>query len=127
MRNRAKCKLCGDVLESYHQHDLVSCKCGEISISGGNYEFLCSAKDFNNFLRIDDKDNTVSVKVVSKEDEPKHEEESTPVVSKKEKIAMLERMAQDVERLPSEALSLPITHYDFYSALLLLSSILRED
>ena len=36
MRNRAKCKLCSSVIESYHRYDEVSCKCGEINISGGN-------------------------------------------------------------------------------------------
>ena len=26
-RNRAKCKNCGDIIESTHQHDFVSCTC----------------------------------------------------------------------------------------------------
>ena len=36
--NKARCKLCGDVIESKHRHDFVACKCGEIAVDGGlNY------------------------------------------------------------------------------------------
>lgn len=38
-RNMARCKVCGDVLESKHVHDYVSCKCGAIAIDGGT-EYL---------------------------------------------------------------------------------------
>lgn len=34
-RNRVKCKRCGDVIESLHQHDFKTCKCGSVSIDGG--------------------------------------------------------------------------------------------
>lgn len=27
MKNKAKCRNCGDVVESKHRHDFVSCKC----------------------------------------------------------------------------------------------------
>lgn len=62
MRNRAKCKLCEEIIESFHQFDYVSCDCGEISIDGGEYTFGASAKNFANFLRIDDNDKEVAVK-----------------------------------------------------------------
>lgn len=35
MRNIAKCKKCGDVIESTSRHDYVTCKCGAISVDGG--------------------------------------------------------------------------------------------
>lgn len=35
IRNRCKCALCGDVIESKHRHDFVTCKCGAISVDGG--------------------------------------------------------------------------------------------
>lgn len=54
MRNRAKCKLCGSILESFHEFDWVECTCKEIAISGGQVRFECAAKDWSNFLRIDD-------------------------------------------------------------------------
>lgn len=34
-RNIAKCRQCGDVIESKHRHDFVSCRCGAISLDGG--------------------------------------------------------------------------------------------
>jgi ribosomal protein S27AE len=35
IRNAARCKKCGDVIESKHRHDFVSCKCGAIAVDGG--------------------------------------------------------------------------------------------
>lgn len=32
---RIKCKKCGDIIQSMHRHDFVSCKCGQIFIDGG--------------------------------------------------------------------------------------------
>lgn len=34
-RNRARCKMCGDVIESRYTHDFQRCSCGDISIDGG--------------------------------------------------------------------------------------------
>ena len=36
VRNRAQCRKCGDVIESKHRHDWVSCKCGAIFVDGGH-------------------------------------------------------------------------------------------
>src|SRR5271166_4679007 len=57
IKNRAKCKLCKDILESFHQHDYVTCTCGEISIDGGTSYWRCAAKNWENFLRLDDNGN----------------------------------------------------------------------
>ena len=62
MRNRAKCKLCGDLIESYTITDYVECKCGEIAISGGNVNLVTWAKDYVNFLRVEDNGSEKSVK-----------------------------------------------------------------
>lgn len=35
IKNSAKCLKCGDVIESKHRHDYVSCKCGNLSVDGG--------------------------------------------------------------------------------------------
>ena len=35
IRNSAKCKNCGDEIESKDSHDFVMCKCKKISIDGG--------------------------------------------------------------------------------------------
>lgn len=35
LRNQAQCLRCGDVIESTHVHDLVSCSCGQLFVDGG--------------------------------------------------------------------------------------------
>lgn len=34
--NRAKCLICGDVIESKSVHDYVTCSCGRLSVDGGH-------------------------------------------------------------------------------------------
>lgn len=36
LRNAARCKKCGDEIESKHRHDFVSCGCGAIFVDGGH-------------------------------------------------------------------------------------------
>jgi len=43
--NRAKCLICGDILESFHVHDFKSCSCGNISVDGGLQYIKRSAKN----------------------------------------------------------------------------------
>lgn len=35
-RNAVRCKLCGDVIESKHRHDYVTCSCGNAAVDGGH-------------------------------------------------------------------------------------------
>ena len=35
IKNIAKCLLCGDIIESKYTHDFVTCKCGNLSVDGG--------------------------------------------------------------------------------------------
>lgn len=128
MRNRAKCALCKETLESFHETDYVACKCGEISITGGAMRFMSSAKDYSNFLRLDDDDNEIPVKVIEKGD-PIPEEASKPLESDLPKrdqlLNLLDEMIKDIEKMPDLAMRTPVSHYDHLSLLLLLSSILR--
>ena len=134
MRNRAKCKLCADILESFHEHDWVTCKCGEISIDGGNHRMDCSAKNWENFLRVDDNGNTIVPKVVQKDGlKPDQndsgmetDQEQSSAMTPKEKIDMLQEMIKNLENLPQNVMSQPINHYDFYTYLLLVSAILSD-
>lgn len=32
---RVECLRCGDVLQSQHTHDFVTCRCGAVSVDGG--------------------------------------------------------------------------------------------
>lgn len=36
LRNRAKCKICGDIVESKYRHDFKWCKCGAMAVDGGH-------------------------------------------------------------------------------------------
>lgn len=38
-KNSIKCNHCGDILVSTHVHDYKRCKCGTVSVDGGN-EYL---------------------------------------------------------------------------------------
>lgn len=123
MKNRAKCKLCKSIIESFHDTDYVECKCGEISVYGGP-KLQCGAKDWSNFARVDDLGNEIDVKVkedVKPLDIPAHKP------SKAELLDLLDNMIERIEELPANAMSMPITHYDFCSSLILLASILRAE
>lgn len=126
MRNRAKCKLCGSVIESFHRYDYVTCKCEEISISGGNYALECSAKDWANFFRIDDLDNVIPVVIKTAEERTVENIEDRKEMSVKEKLEMLEIMLKNIEELPPQAITSFVTNYDLYSHMLLILSILRD-
>lgn len=127
MRNRAKCRLCGDIIESFHRNDYVTCSCDEISIDGGQHMFRCVAKNFANFVRIDDEGNERPVRFESQEEEDSIKESTLPSPTKSELIQELHNMIENIEKLPSQAMSTPITHYDWVASLILLASILKAD
>lgn len=122
MRNRAKCKLCKDIIESFHATDLVICNCGEISVDGGE-ALRCSAREWKNFLRVDDQDNEITVSV--KGDVNPFDISSKP--TKDQLLNMLDDMIENIEKLPKHVMTTPINHYDYSSLLILLSAILRSD
>jgi hypothetical protein len=35
LKNAARCKKCGDIIESKYTHDFVRCSCGAIAVDGG--------------------------------------------------------------------------------------------
>ena len=123
MRNRAKCRLCNDILESFHRYDYVTCKCGEISVTGGLDAYECSSKDWANFLRVDDEGNTI-VPTIKSTDDPL--EVVAPKMSRDDLIGMLDDMIKTIEGLPRNAMVEPITHYDHCATLILLSAILKS-
>ncbi len=123
MRNRAKCKLCTEVIESKTINDYVSCSCGEISIDGGLEKYSASARNFDNFFRIDDEDNEISVIVKDKEND------IVPIkLTKRDLLETLDEMIKRIEDLPPIAMSTYINHYDYCSLLILMQSLfLLED
>jgi HKD family nuclease len=124
MKNRAKCKLCSSIIESFHEKDYVECSCGTISIWGGPGNYNLSYDDINNFLRIDDEGNEIVVTVKDKEDVKPLDNEVKP--SKKELIQMLDEMANNIENLPAHAKFQPVNQYDLQALITLLSLILKS-
>ena len=49
-RNRAKCALCGDEIESKHRHDFQQCSCGEIFTDGGQVYVRQGAYNLKNLI-----------------------------------------------------------------------------
>lgn len=37
IRNKIKCKYCGEVIESKSRHDFKFCACGKVAIDGGHF------------------------------------------------------------------------------------------
>lgn len=123
MKNRAKCKLCGDIIESFHDQDYVNCKCGQISVYGGDKQ-LCASVDWNNFLRVDDEGNEIIVKV---EDKQKETDPITIVAKPKREdlLKELQMMIEECDRLPEMAFTQHVSQYDLYRALMIIKTILE--
>lgn len=120
MRNRAKCKLCNAIIESMNEHDHVVCKCGHIAVSGGPDKPKALARDFANFLRVDDEGNEKAVVFKEKEDgEPKK-------MTTEEILRALEDLIKSYENLPQHALLAPVSHADQLSLLMIVSSLFRS-
>ncbi len=120
MRNRAKCRLCNHIIESFHSTDYVICRCGEIALNGGE-ALYCMARDWDNFIRIDEDDKELPIVVREKA------AEELPKPDKKQLLGELSLMLKSFENLPEHALIEPVTQYDLYAGLALLSAILRCD
>jgi|HubBroStandDraft_3_1064219.scaffolds.fasta_scaffold13227_5 hypothetical protein len=121
MRNRAKCSLCKDIIESFYLADYAQCSCGEIGIRGGNMRFETFAKDFAHFKRFDDHDNEIEVRVI--DDDVKPFDKSTKI-TKEEVVLAVKEMIDNYQNLPPHALSTEVTGYDLLSVLFLLHAFL---
>jgi predicted nucleic acid-binding Zn-ribbon protein len=115
MKNRAKCKVCKSIIESFHSTDLVICNCGEIFVDGGD-AMKCGATDFANFLRVDDHGNEIVVTVTEK-NEPIESRIDDPIGFS------IDEMIKNIESLPEHAKSSSVTQYDLMSVLLILRAM----
>lgn len=125
MRNRAKCKLCQEVIESVHIYDRVICSCKEICINGGTQEFYSSARNFCNFLRVDDNDNELEVQF---DDLDPDSSEIYPDKKENEASSILkhvDHLIAELEQQNPSLMSIPMNQYDCLSILLLLQSTLK--
>lgn len=127
MKNRAKCKICQLIIESYHSTDYVSCKCGHIAVDGG-VAMRCYADDWNNFVRVDDEGNEIIIKICNELPSKLSCESINPEEkpSKEKMLELLDEMIKTYDSLPEHAKSTYVSHYDLLSALILISSILRS-
>lgn len=73
MKNNARCRNCGDVIESKTRHDFVTCRCGAIAVDGGqDYMRRCgNPEDFMEVISLE-KYNRICDKVIA-EGLPVHE------------------------------------------------------
>ena len=88
----------------------------------------CYAKDFNNFLRVDDEGNEITPKVINKEDVKPLDKAlmgETPKPDKKELMFMMDNLISSIENLPKDAMTSPVTHYDLVSALFLIRELFK--
>jgi hypothetical protein len=123
MRNRAKCKLCGDIIESFAIGDVISCLCGEISIEGFDPHFKCYYRDVRNFLRVDDEGNEV---VVREEGQLSEDSVQFKAPTKEEVLKLMEEMISKMDSLPMNAKTLPVTQSDLSSMLWLVLTAFRS-
>lgn len=128
MKNRAKCKKCESIIESFHRHDYVTCACGEISVDGGQDYYRCRATDWNNFLRVDDEGNVIVPVIKDKITEQEKEESPVcaPKPTKEELMSLLDEQIKSYEKMPSNAVNSSVTHYDLLGFMYLMQSILSH-
>jgi len=137
MRNRAKCKKCLSIIESFHQYDYVSCPCGEIAVDGGLYYLRAIFANKENFIRIDDQDNEIVPVFIDKDQTIDEKQDikdyvdntlaKSNLMTKKDLINELERLKISYDSLPMKAMLEPVTHSDLVSVLLLLCAIFKAD
>lgn len=129
MKNRARCKLCGTVIEPLSLYDYVTCKCGEIAVEGSE-SLRVYANDLNNLLRVDDEGNIIVPKIIDKtsaDDLRVEDTQEKSVPTRAQKVEMLKEMLKSIERLPQNAMTLPVTYYDYVSFISLICSIIEEE
>jgi|GEM_PF-2027857 hypothetical protein len=113
---RVMCKKCSDILPlDESSKDLIICKCGNLQIECEDKKITCCTD--KSFYFVDDQGNVITGNVPV----------DAPEITKEELLSELEMFTKNFTELPKHAMLTPITHYDFSSALLLLTAILRAD
>ena len=56
LSNKIQCKHCGDVIESFHQHDFKFCSCGAVAVDGGTSYLRRLGADFIDLSEITSED-----------------------------------------------------------------------
>lgn len=122
-RLKGKCGICQSRIETFKKGDSVECICGEIGIDCRENQALISAREWKNFIRLDDMNQPMGapqVKSSSEAEEPKRP-------GKEQLLDMLSMMIKNLEELPPKGLGSAVTHYDLLSSLLLIDALFRSD
>ncbi len=52
IKNAVKCLKCGDIIESVHRHDFVTCSCGNVSVDGGKDYLRRCFQEENSYIEM---------------------------------------------------------------------------
>lgn len=62
IKNSVKCNLCGEIIVSEEVHDLKFCKCGTVSVDGGNdylrRTYMNSPDDYTELSEYEENEST---------------------------------------------------------------------
>ena len=105
---------------------MVSCPCNEISIDGGTKKFRAAARDFKNFVRIDDEGNEVAVTLVDKPEPFISKEEKPLVDTYADKLAILMEMIDEAEKEHEHMSYANLSKREFAEAMLVIYSLLKD-
>lgn len=129
MRNRAKCKLCLSVIESFLPDEIVYCKCGEIAVCDGAAMRMWPIGS-PNFLRVDEIGNEVVVSYKEKgaeghDNEGEHKPNEPR--SKADLIKDFENAIEYIDKSPDHEKYSPVTNIALCHYLKALVNILKRD
>lgn len=55
LKNKAQCRLCGNIIESKYRHDFVRCECGAIFVDGGK-DYMRRGGERENIIELSETD-----------------------------------------------------------------------
>lgn len=132
MINRAKCKLCNDVIESHIHGHVVYCKCGTIAVMDGPaLRTYAKGNDYGSyFLRVDDMGNEMVVQYKQDptevgQNEDDHEPEKG--VSKKHLIEEFEANIKNAIDRPDHVLASFVTTDELLRFMIDILNIIKRD
>lgn len=114
--------------------DIQNCNCLEIYVEGGD-AMKCGAKDWSNFIRVNDNGDEIIPKIINKidtsslhveSDEIALEHNPTPEEKHEKLCSILKGVIDSYDNLPQHAKLAPITNYDLQAALLIIYEIVRK-
>lgn len=129
MKNRAKCKKCLSIIESFLPDEMIYCKCGAIAVCDGTAMRMWPLNS-PDFLRIDDVGNEIKVRYEDKGAEgsnDKSDENGYKNPSKTELIQALEDSLTYTENTPDHEKHSFVTHVALCYYLRAVINILKRE